>query len=234
MKCDNRQPSCQVCDVHGKPCVYDELPRRPRSVFQKEKVTVLRFFVSILNKPGLGFLNITYNSRPSHSRISQLEEENKQLRLSLSVLSCQTGHRNVGHSHLADNSSEQRSPDNPSSQSGGMEPADGLRSSSQVSTLAGSTVGSVLPASMPENKQPSGNLSSMEPRVVLAEGEPRYHGPTSTLFEDGSGDRRAQQNVTGMPKIPPAWVQKSLMAEAASQRMLLKPCYFVRRFSLKL
>lgn len=153
--------------------------------------------------------------------------------MSLSVVTCQSSHHNEGHSHLKENLSEHRSPENPSSQSRSTGPADGPGLSPQVSTLAGSTVGNVLPASIPENKQPSGNPSITESRVVLAEGEPRYHGPTSTLFEDGAGDRRAQQNVPAMPKIPPAWVQKSLMAEAASQRMLLKPCYFVCNFSTK-
>jgi hypothetical protein len=55
---------------------------------------------------------------------------------------------------------------------------------------------------------------------MSAEGEPRYHGPTSTLFEDGSADRRAYQNLSYTSQVPPVWVQKGLMAEAACQRML--------------
>ncbi len=54
--------------------------------------------------------------------------------------------------------------------------------------------------------------------LISAEGEPSYHGPTSTLFDDGAGDRRLVQNVTTIPNVSPAWVQKGLMAEAAYQR----------------
>lgn len=49
--------------------------------------------------------------------------------------------------------------------------------------------------------------------------EPRYHGPTSTLFEDTVGDRRVQHSIPVAPRLPMAWVQKGLMAEAACQRM---------------
>lgn len=61
---------------------------------------------------------------------------------------------------------------------------------------------------------------AVESRLVMsAEGEPRYHGPTSTLFEDGTGDRKVQQNTSALPKVSTVWVQKGLMAEAACQRM---------------
>jgi hypothetical protein len=54
--------------------------------------------------------------------------------------------------------------------------------------------------------------------VISAEGEPSYHGPTSTLFDDGAGDRRMLQNVATIPAVSPAWVQKGLMADAAFER----------------
>lgn len=49
--------------------------------------------------------------------------------------------------------------------------------------------------------------------------EPRYHGPTSTLFEDTVTDRRVHHSIPVAPRLPPAWVQKGLMAEAACQSM---------------
>jgi hypothetical protein len=151
------------------------------------------------------------------------------------MLQSQNGPGSEGGGHLTENESEQRSPDDPSSQVRSLE-TDRPNLSPQISPAAGSRAEVVqLATSAPDNEQPSNGNFIIEPRViVLAEGEPRYHGPTSTLFEDGSGDRRTQQNVPAIPKIPSAWVQKSLMAEAASQRMLLKPYYFECRLLLKL
>ncbi|KAH8694226.1 hypothetical protein BGW36DRAFT_218138 [Talaromyces proteolyticus] len=42
MKCDNKQPSCNACNFHGKHCVYDELPKRPRSVTLLRKLVLSR------------------------------------------------------------------------------------------------------------------------------------------------------------------------------------------------
>lgn len=54
--------------------------------------------------------------------------------------------------------------------------------------------------------------------------EPRYHGPTSTLFEDAVGDRRVHHSMAVAPRLPTAWIQKGLMAEAACQRMRTLSC----------
>lgn len=64
-------------------------------------------------------------------------------------------------------------------------------------------------------------LSLSEARVIhqSTDAEPRYHGPTSTLFEDTVGDRRVHHSIPIAPRLPSAWVQKGLMAEAACQRM---------------
>lgn len=178
--------------------------------------------MNILDEVGSVFLNITDKIRPSHSRISQLEEENEQLRMSLAMLQSQNDHDTQGQGHLMGNASEQPSPDNSLGQMRNLETTEETGLSSQVPTLARSRFEDVQAAgSMSDNQQPSNGTSTMEPRiVVLAEGEPRYHGPTSALFEDSSGDRRARHTVPNAHRLPPAWVQMSLMAEAASQRML--------------
>lgn len=64
-------------------------------------------------------------------------------------------------------------------------------------------------------------LSLSEARIgnQSNDAEPRYHGPTSTLFEDTVGDRRVHHSIPVAPRLPSAWVQKGLMAEAACQRM---------------
>ncbi|KAH8694225.1 fungal-specific transcription factor domain-containing protein [Talaromyces proteolyticus] len=77
-------------------------------------------------------------------------------------------------------------------------------------SLGSKTADTVLPIS--GNSQPD--------NCTPAEGEPRYHGPTSTLFEDGAGDRKGYHSIPSVPNVPPAWVKKGLMAEAACQRHL--------------
>jgi hypothetical protein len=71
-----------------------------------------------------------------------------------------------------------------------------------------------------ENGRSENHTPAAESRILIsAEGEPSYHGPTSTLFDEGAaGDRRIPQNVSTIPKLSPVWVQKGLMAEAAYQR----------------
>lgn len=82
-------------------------------------------------------------------------------------------------------------------------------------------------AARPSSREPSITLNARNPLTFSEprtgnqsnDVEPRYHGPTSTLFEDTIGDRRAHQSKPAAPRLPTAWIQKGLMAEAAYQRM---------------
>lgn len=75
-------------------------------------------------------------------------------------------------------------------------------------------------------------LSLSEARIGMQsnDAEPRYHGPTSTLFDDTVGDRRVHHSAHIAPRLPSAWVQKGLMAEAACQRMCAIPRENILRF----
>jgi hypothetical protein len=200
MKCDNRQPSCRVCDLYGKTCLYDELPRRPRSFCPiPAKSIVARSY---------------YCDRPSHSRISELEQENHRLKASISMLQSRSNEA-VPTSRT---SSEAQSPDNTPPQETGDE---SVESATLASPSASRAVVNCVLAGSPVAQNAPPDIPAVESRIAIStEGELRYHGPTSTLFEDSAGDRRVLQNVPAAPRVPPAWVQKALMAEAASQRRL--------------
>ncbi|KAH8129727.1 C6 transcription factor [Trichoderma asperelloides] len=54
--------------------------------------------------------------------------------------------------------------------------------------------------------------------LMSADGVSTYHSRTSTLYEDHAPEKQAEVD-TG-PRIPDAWVEKGLVAEAAKQRQL--------------
>ncbi|OKL56323.1 hypothetical protein UA08_08393 [Talaromyces atroroseus] len=159
-------------------------------------------------------------ARPSRSRIAQLEEENDRLKRSL-VASLQS-HKDMGNAH----SLPAELPE--------AYPSHGHHASFERHVVTNkpqnlfqvSTSSAHPPPCLDDNEgaTPSVNYAppdAVESRFVMsAEAEPRYHGPTSTLFEDGTGDRRVQQSISSLPRISTVWVQKGVMAEAACQRHL--------------
>jgi hypothetical protein len=67
-------------------------------------------------------------------------------------------------------------------------------------------------AQRPQNESLSERSVS---RIIFSDdGATSYHGRTSALFEENAHDRRTGKAAA----VPPEWVQKGLMAEAALQR----------------
>ena len=205
MKCTNEQPTCRNCELHDKICVYDETVKRPRYGALSGIILSLIFELS------------ANEYRPSYSRISQLEDENRRLQASLAGLG------SPGFANSDNEDSPTRTPMSTDSHERSVSTAspnavratplfDSRRDLGEASTATQSldTVrqGEVLPA-----------VSNV---FISAGGESSYHGPTSTLYNDAAGDRRMVQNVPAISKIPTEWVQRGLMAEAAQQRRFIK------------
>lgn len=164
--------------------------------------------------------------RPSNSRIKELVEENERLRLSLALSQSQTEQ---------EGSSSALSPDDVPSphESSVPVPRDEIEQEQQptfdqpANVNTKNTRSDTRKAAGPSLRETSTTrnarnlLSLSEARIgnQSNDAEPRYHGPTSTLFEDTVGDRRAHHSIPVAPRLPSAWVQKGLMAEAACQRL---------------
>lgn len=211
MKCDSRQPSCHACELHGQLCVYDELPRRPRWAI----ICILSFSSAA---------NILH--RPSNSRIKELVEENERLRLSLALSQTQVEPEGPLSALTPDNvsapheSTVSASRDNAEQQ---QQPAYSQHANVDTRTTHSNTREAARPSlretSTIRNAQTLLSLSETKNVHQSNDAEPRYHGPTSTLFEDTGTDRRLHHNIPAAPRLPSAWVQKGLMAEAAHQRI---------------
>ena len=140
------------------------------------------------------FTPLTLRGRPSHSRISHLEQENRRLQASLGRLRYQDpsgGEENVSRVGRTPHSNDES-----------------ISPSTRLSNTAS-----------PEEPKPDDDSSPAVSRMLISpEGEASYHGPTSTLFDDAAGDRRGLGGTPAIPKMSPAWAQKGLMADAAYQR----------------
>lgn len=180
-------------------------------------------------------LRLTPSCRPSNSRIRELAEENERLRLSLALAQSQPEGSKDGASlgqtldnELPPNSSSSSITEN--DRAAQQQPNFGRPVLTTSTTNNNNTSPNVarLDTSSPNfsrirNVSNSNNRAELGDRVHPIDTEVRYHGPTSTLFDDSASDRRVQQNLPAATKLPSAWVQKGLMAEAACQRTLYFP-----------
>ncbi|KAI7977774.1 hypothetical protein EIK77_009314 [Talaromyces pinophilus] len=163
--------------------------------------------------------------RPSNSRIKELVEENERLRLSLALSQSRTEQEGPSSALSPDDvSSPHESSTSVPRDDIEKEPRPSFGQPANVNTRK--TRSDTRKTPRPSSRETSTTrnardlLSLSEARVIHQsnDAEPRYHGPTSTLFEDTVGDRRFHHSIPIAPRLPSAWVQKGLMAEAACQR----------------
>lgn len=164
--------------------------------------------------------------RPSNSRIKELVEENERLRLSLALSQSQTEQEGPSSALSPDDvSSPHESSTSVTRDDIEKEPRPAFNQPANVNTRKPRSDNRKAPRPSSRETSTTRNardlLSISEARVIhqSTDVEPRYHGPTSTLFEDTVGDRRVHHSNPVAPRLPSAWVQKGLMAEAACQRM---------------
>ncbi|CAK7210651.1 hypothetical protein SBRCBS47491_000847 [Sporothrix bragantina] len=235
----NSQTPCTNCVQYGKDCVYDDLPKRPRPSFarltaleeENKRLQEALRNASTASQNGTPSRGTPRETSPNHSPAQSpspsrsrdgSEDKQAQALTKSSPQESASLERDDGNNSdddadidCAPGTPPVTIPDTPLNSSPAPHPAPGPRTASTP----------VI------EKQPEPVLPVTTPHAPTtgrgAGNNTRYHGPTSTLFDETAapvshGRRQHAPHANNANANGPStyWVQKSLFAEAASQRHL--------------
>ncbi|KAK9481920.1 fungal-specific transcription factor domain-containing protein [Lipomyces starkeyi] len=155
------------------------------------------------------YAELAKRPRPSHARISRLEEENRRLQESLSSLREQLKRDQTNHNDTSITTSAE------------------LQSAAPTIHVDNNIIFQPCrrPSPSVERAHRSAqtsrsNQSPVAKRVFAPDKESCYHGPTSAVYDEHPTDLGPRRNVSTTPKVSQIWVKRQLVAESAKQRQL--------------